>query len=1109
VPAVSTRPYIPALRHYTAPQRRAAQRIETPDIRRVARVSGLKPYRAAELTYADRGARNRRAIASLGRSERHHLEVQARRQGFESYGQQLAMRTAQQLKPGRAGRFSDAAGHFAVAGLSTADLGSFLKHRTLIGAAHPAKIFKAFATPIAHDAISLPANVVTGLYYSGHAGVKAAEGHPEEAKRLWKSFKQTDPVALAVQGKFRKALIAAGQHPVAASLEVTGVGGTVSRLAGRAERLGTGTAAAARATRRLPGTQLGEVRRYSPGVIGRGAQVARERRGIAKAARLTERARAAEAKGPAGFDRARTLRQRAGAVDPQRLPERYIEHRVDVREGLAQSVRRPHRMETAQAVRKVLPKHGDHAVSLVAQGIVRASKDDLQAFKRELETEYPKIEGRARRSANRKLRRQIDHVIRDPKVDMGAVERAAHDYAAVSRPIEDKLVSEGMLSPKEAEKARLIPYAVRHMGARREGERIVSDIRIPGAGEKVTMPLATEQIRAHMQARGINPDQVAFVTHSPEGLGDRAFNVSFRRPRGIPQRARSGEAVRQGLIDAHPERLVEQGVKARGLVDAADQFRGFIKEMGLRDKGGKLHTFQNRGEAEAHAKELMYDQRGEPLPGAYAWRAVRVNPWRGREAQLQKLIDHGDEAGFASDVRGTVRHPLSEAVHDALTGKGGDQGEWAVVPEVAAKRLEDHASVYQSQGHVMRTVTQAFRRTVLPTSPSWLTGNTVEAALRSAVVKAGPTSWLRFRRVYNELAQQDPKVAEEMLHRIPGGHYGGTERTTVHITSKQFEDTRLAPLARAMHELYRRPGPGTLARGFRHFTDWVFNSVNARVEGQFARAMAGRYFRDHLMDTRARGTMETAVQQAARGLRDTNEQSAMADFVRKAYGQYDSFSPAMRKVILNYTPFAAWSLNATKFLFSVLPRDHPTLTGLAAANHQLTEDWRKQHGLDPYAQNAVPDFLQGSIPLPGGRHLRVARFTPFGFFTTPTDTVASNVLPQFSGALMALRGLDWKGQPLGGPHGKKPSEDQKAAIAAREFAFSTVPIIGQVARGIQKGSPLPVLNPLTPVAKRKQRGRKSGIDSAIDRALGGRGGSGGRSGSGSIDKQIDKALGGR
>jgi hypothetical protein len=1064
-------------------------------------------------------------------------EASARRYGFSSIG---AQNRANQARPGLAGRFSGAGGGLQVAGLSTEGVKRFYNDDTLIGAALSKPVrdeAKHFATATGKDLVSLPANVVLGTYYMGKAGVKAAAGDSSEAKQLWRDYKETDPIALAAQGRFVESMEQVREHPLLAGLTVYGAGAVASRGLARA-----GGMERRRSPRSVPGTNIVQNRQYRPGLVGKAGQRGRE--GWRRRSRDRLNLRAAEAEAAGHADRAADLRRQAARKDPDRLPEQEIQRRVDLLEGQNQSMRRPGRAETARAARAALasvPKGQRHAVSLVAQRIAHADPDDLRSYLTALEAEFPKLSS-SKKNANKQMRKQVEKALVGD-LDPVAVERAVADYVGVAKPLERELVEAGMLEPGEATKAKLIPYAVRRMGAERiEGVGIVAASKVDDAraavselrsarGRAAKSPtkenraavraaeadvsravLAPAEIERHMRANGIDPEQTAFVTHAPGALGDGAFNVSARQAPGIPQRARSGESVRQGLLDVDPERMVEQAVQMRGLADANRSWRRFVGEMFAKDRSGKTVALP-KAEAQRVAKDMMFDENGDPVPGAYAWRVVPLNPWRGRQAQLRSLLDEADDEGFVLDDEGARRHPISEALEAALKGEGEHEGPYGLVPDVAARRLAEHAAVVRTTGPGMRAVTQAFRKTVLPTSTSWLTGNAAEAALRTAVDRAGPRSWVTYRRVYNELALGDSSIgralmprqarrsgerlphpfrlpdskpgsdAERLLHMTPGGHYGGTNDTMIRVSANQFENTKLEGVARAVKALGEKPGPGTLARAYGRYADWMMGTVNAALEAQFTRTAGGAHMRRVLMNRRERRNMESAVEQAARGIRGSGAQVAMADDVRRVIGQYDSFSPAARKWLLTYTPFGAWAFNALKFLYVTMPKDHPGLVALAAVNHQLSEDWREEKGLDQWAADAVPDFLQGSIPLPGGGHLRAARYTPFGLATNPLETIASTVLPQLMGPLMTFRGLDWKGAPIRNSEGDQETDPYKlAAIAAREFAFATVPIIGLASRVREKGPS--ALNPLNPVAPSgKGAGGGSGAPKTAEEVL--------------------------
>lgn len=949
-----------------------------------------------------------------------------------------------------------------VAGIGAFDVGRFIE-KNIAGRQTPVGGFVRgmgeIAAPAARDIVSLPVAVPTGTYQTGRALVKAARGDPRELKQLGESFVETDPIALAARGRFGEAAESFAKHPGLGVLEVAGAAGTAGRLASRASR----GQLPGRAPRRAPARRV----KTAPGIrMQRREPTARGAIGL--------------------FQRARDKAVR----DPGRLRDKDFEHAVDVIEGAFQAHRRPSRGRTAKRLRQTVyggrggrpVKRGarESPLSAVVQGITDASKRDVGAYIRELDVEHKRMKrdkgvGRGQVKANRNMRAVLADSL-ERGLDPDELLNTARAYAGQVRPLEQEVIRRGMLDPEEAERARLLP------AVSRPGKGGVKRVRLED-GRRVlavaggSRALSTAEMRAMASKGRLAPEDIAFVTQAPGGLGGKAFGGSYRTPKGISGKARTGEAVRRGLVDLDRERLVEHGVKLQGMIDSDDYWRHALDELGYRGKGEGLATFESR---QAAARNLDDDGRpldpdGEPIEGAPPMVAIRAVPWQGRQSQLRNMLDEADDEGFTPKGE----HPLLDAMESALKGEDGE-GPWALIPKAAADQMIAHAEASRWVPVPIRAATQAFRRTVLPLSVSWLFGNFMEGVLRTAVAGAGPTSWLRYRKVNNELARMDPKAAERMLARLPSGHYGGMDVANVRGLANQVSNKRLRAVAQSMSAFDKRPGVGTFTRTYRAVTDWVFHSVNQRVESQFTRAMAGRYVHENLMPREGRQAAETAVQQAARGLRNTAEQDAMASFVRRAYGQYESFPPGMRKA-LAFAPFLPWQWNAVKFLASVLPNDHPTLLAAIAAQDRVTEQFRRENGLEPYEEGAVPDFLQGSVPLPGGGHLRVGKYTPFGVMADPLGTAASNVLPQFGGPLQAMRGLDFKGDPVRGPRG---------VIAARELAFALIPGVGLAARATgtlgQKKRGAGVFNPLSPVEPPEQEGPSGGGGIKLGTPQGGR-----------------------
>ena len=576
-------------------------------------------------------------------------------------------------------------------------------------------------------------------------------------------------------------------------------------------------------------------------------------------------------------------------------------------------------------------------------------------------------------------------------------------------------------------------------------------------------PVTAAEIRAHMRRSGVEPP--AYVTQAPGQRGAKNFFVSSGRPPQLSTGTRTGAATLKGTLDAHPDVLREGAAKAQGLVDAADGFTATVNEFAHKPTLGKLKT---KAAADQAARDL------QASTGQH-WRPVRIHPFGGNQAQIKALLDKATGEGGLDENVGAAQ-PVREAMDAAIRGTDGP-GPWALMPEAAAAQFAAHLHTLGvgPKAKALQVVGSGFRRTVLSTSPTWMTGNVTEAALRSGLARAGPRSYVTGRRVVRRLEQIDPKAAQELTARATGGgHFSMADRQHIRRDSTQFAgSTTLEPLARGLGAFWRTPGPKQVAQAWHGWTDLVFRQLNGRLESQFQTAMLGKALRDSpLMDGNLRKLSQQAIDQAAHGLRDTNEQARFAREVERMYGKYNAFSPDTRWAIATYTPFIAWTANAVRFVADVLPRDHPAATALIASAELQTAEWRKDHGLVLWAKGALPGFLQGSIPLSGGRHQRAPfRYTPFGAFGDPLDTAAGAVLPQFSGVLAAFKGQDWKGAKLRNPDGSEADIGTKAKAAAASFVDATVPIVAQAKRIGTKG--IGALNPVAPVAPAKKKVRPS------------------------------------
>jgi hypothetical protein len=910
----------------------------------------------------------------------------------------------------------------------------------------------------AKDLVDIPTQVIPSTYAVA-AGVKeAAEGRPQRIKRLAKDFKEHDPVALAAQGKFGKAVKEAEKHPVLTGLSVSGVGSAVSRTAGAGVR-GAGATlrhtpakGARKAGRRLrkigstkrapkvaPGTNMREERTYHKGLVEKGVQHAIEGRKVRRARKLRQQAR--RARNPKRKDE---LRRQAAEQDPRIMSEADIARRVDEREHVAEVRRRAHRAEAGKKADKALPKkHADLAL-LVARGVVKPTRESIEGYVRKLDGQA-KSGGlsKSQKQANRKLRAQLADALKDKKLNFKEVDDGAKAYAKTVGPLQKELVDRGIVDRSAERMARLIPIAVREMGAKWNKDRQRLELR----GEK----LPVSRVENFLRSTGRDPDDLAYFTQAPGQRGAKNFFQSWHEPKGAMTGRLTGEATRKGTFEVNRDVGVENAVKPQGLIDAHQEYAEFVGEHGYRPRDqARPMSFEDRKAAQKFIRENLADH-------AYIWRPVAIRPQFGRKSQSDALLDKAE----AEDV--SITPSVREGVEDALGGKV--DGKYVLVPDAAAKRLGEHSRLLGSAGtKVTRKVGRQFSSTVLTTSGfTWPVGNLVEGSVRLAVARAGPGSLALGRKTVKALREIDPKKAEELEARVGTGHIGSYELNNVHATAQMFKGTKFGNLvARPVGAFFRTPGPKQVAKLWDGYTRVIFGA-NGFIEHQMRTALLGRYLKNQGYSPAKLGleqgtkALAKASHDAARGLTNTNAQVSAARFIRRAYGQYEAWSPQMRFTIAVFTPFVAWSLNAVKFVGSVLPKDHPVLTGLIASAERASEEWRNQMGLGKFIDGAAPGWMQASIPV-DGKLVPIGRFTPFGFFADPLEAGGSAVLPQINGIIMASKGLDWKGEPLGENEkaGEVP-EGERAKEIARAMAGAFVPFFGLQERVRDKGAK--VLNP--------------------------------------------------
>jgi hypothetical protein len=575
-----------------------------------------------------------------------------------------------------------------------------------------------------------------------------------------------------------------------------------------------------------------------------------------------------------------------------------------------------------------------------------------------------------------------------------------------------------------------------HIAAKKAGAGKKDKVK-PGIVDEHGRPISLGVMRESMGG-----EEPAYLSQAPNARGARNFYVQSGKPPKATGMRRTGEATRKGTFDAHPDTLVEQAARTQGLIDAFDHFKEFVSEFS-RHEGKKIVTRRTKKEADQLSRDLSV--------GGTQWTPVRVNPLGATKEQLTRMLEEGGDHA-----------PLHEAMTDALAGKDGP-GDWAIVPKAAADRMQEHLKILApgNSGRVARKMSASFRKTVLATSPKWAVNNAVEAGVRSALARAGIRSYITGRRVLATADRMDPARAEMLRARTTGGgHYSMADRVDVHFDVEKLTDSTVKDVARPLTAFWKAPGPKHAAGAWHAWTHFVFNIANKMVEQQFQTAMLGKAVRDQLLDDNLLKLSTDAINKAARGALDRNTAVALGDAVDRMYGRYGKLRPDERKAIALYTPFVMWAQNAAYFVTRTLPQDHPVALTVAAAAANAEQEWLKTHGLDQFITDRLPGFLQGSVPGKDGvKYRSPTNSLPFGFFSDPTGSLASLLLPQVSSAKDAFEGRDWKGKPLRNPDGSEYNIGQRAKAAGAAFLGGTIPILA-VERQVAKG-PRGQLNSIT------------------------------------------------
>jgi hypothetical protein len=567
------------------------------------------------------------------------------------------------------------------------------------------------------------------------------------------------------------------------------------------------------------------------------------------------------------------------------------------------------------------------------------------------------------------------------------------DAGGKLRPIERRIAAAERAAPTLAR-------AEERLGAARE----TTTTRLLDAGARSALPLGRAQMRARITenvARSAERRQATMAGHLEAAKRDAAHSLDAAPARLRPVLKANREAA--SLLTQQENRLRAQGLgeAAKAAGRAADELATTLER--LRASGVDFDHFTH---LKLDAKPTTAGAQAGALPKTRKGREERRRKGsttydRTVRAQVQAEIDQV-KIGVAREAVEKIRTlPFARRFSsiEAATKEGYVAWDAANPFEKAGQitsttvfvpaKLHEHFRSYFNDPSwdklLKRTydpAITAFKITVLPLSPSWQVGNVLGNTLLATVAGGvGPA----------EMVKQVARTVKMYRASGPPG-----QRSFEAIAPRRLYT------AGPTHEEFRflRPpeemvlGDGRVSRAIRT----AAKPAAAVVRGSWA--LNG--FVDNL------GRSAVFLSRIDKGA--TPDQALKAGL--RAMGDFSRMTAFERRVVRRFVPFYAWQRHLTQLAFR-LPVEHPMRT---AWTLHLAEMFGRDESLED-----LPEFLRGSVPLPGGRLLGTRGLNPFsqvgGPVLSPGDALR-NLSPALKIPLEAYTGVDTlDGRPFSRPPG--------------------------------------------------------------------------------------------
>lgn len=725
---------------------------------------------------------------------------------------------------------------------------------------------------------------------------------------------------------------------------------------------------------------------------------------------------------------------------------------------------RESRTMAGQSVKAATPhKSVENIVSHILQGIVRTPETALTDLMKERDRLKANDTGikTFKTFQNRRQVRDISTAI-DNHQHIPEAFRSAEHIRTQLHAADALSVHHGILDPTAAERSRLIPYAMAHMGATYDHE--LKQFMLPGhrtvdtkSGYPLqigrTHPMETREVLDHIEAYNkAHPDHPmsdpAYVGHYPGKTSAARFYQAYREVRGsLNGQKRTGEAFRSGGYDHSYNALIAQSARSAEALTKAGLHDKIVNRLGI----GKPHSLRNpldasengyftANEAARYAEASTVDHHGNPIPGAQP--LVPITAFNAKTPLA--AIDHLQHPHDLQHIEGVEQRSLQAALDDAKgrvtePGKTPDQARNIVlVPHHAIDQFQKQFKPAGGASRKLGQVTQQFRRTVLPYSTHWMTQIGSEALLRSVLTGAlDPRNVVAGHQIMHEL-QKTTEGRDALREMVNATFY-----------NKQDPLAKFNPNPSPTMDALRKTPAGLVMAAHNRYADFIGNTVGkveheARVMGlgKFSRQALQEFTKSYQGGIKLQGRNVAMLAEKMR-----TDPALVARFGRQVddtFGKYNKLSPGVRATVQTVAPFLPWYLNAAKFVLWNLPVHHPVANALLAS-------------LRTTMNQDVADGKQ--LPLNDFQVAALARFMPFGIYPekpnlgSAAETALSPFLPQATGAYNVLHGQNAFGDsPLTGPAGLIKAGTSGTVGPAINQALETVlPGLSMLQTGLQGG----------------------------------------------------------